>query len=67
MLASAFLRALKDPFPPARCAGIGAMAATHGYYGNVDVATRVLPALCSMTIDTERAVRVQVRDGGVTM
>lgn len=60
ILVSAFLRALKDPFPPARQAGILAMAATQNYYHMNEVACRLLPALCSMTRDPEKTVRDQV-------
>ena len=60
VLVSAFLRPLKDPFPPARCAGIGAMATTHTYYTTSDIASRLLPALCSLTVDKEKTVRDQV-------
>ena len=63
VLASAFLRSLKDPFPPARCAGIRAMADTHSYYLTSDVAMRLLPALCTMTVDGDKTVRDQVHLG----
>lgn len=59
VLVSAFLRALKDPFPPARCAGIKAMGDTQTYYLTNDIATRLLPALCTMTIDSDKSVRDQ--------
>ena len=59
---SAFLRPIRDPFPPARTAGVMAFGATHGYYSLKDCATRILPALCSLTSDPERSVRDQVRD-----
>lgn len=60
VLVTAFLRALKDPFPPARSAAIGSMAATQGYYTTGDVAGRILPALCTLTVDKEKSVRDQV-------
>lgn len=60
MLVSAFTRSLKDPFPPARGAGIVALASTHSYYSAQNIAMRILPALCHMTIDTEQSVRDQV-------
>lgn len=63
ILISAFLRALKDPFPPARQAGILAMAATQNYYHMAEVANRLLPALCTMTRDVEKTVRDQVMPG----
>lgn len=59
ILISAFLRALKDPFPPARQAGVLAMAATQNFYHMSEVANRLLPALCSMTRDPEKTVRDQ--------
>ena len=57
VLVTAFLRAFKDPFPPARSAAIGAMAATHTFYTTNDVATRILPALCAVTVDKDKSVR----------
>ena len=57
---TAFLRTLKDPFPPARSAAIGSMAATHGYYTKGDIANRILPALCTLTVDKEKNVRDQI-------
>ena len=62
MLVSAFLRPLKDPFPPARCAAIGAIASTHSYCSTSDIASRLLPALCGLTVDKEKAVRDEVRE-----
>ncbi|XP_033736298.1 N-terminal kinase-like protein isoform X2 [Pecten maximus] len=59
IIVSAFLRALKDPFPPARQAGILALAATQNYYQLKEVANRILPTLCSMTMDPEKGVRDQ--------
>jgi SCY1-like protein 1 len=53
---------MKDPFPPARQAGIVAMAATHNFFTLREGATRLLPALCSMTLDPEKMVRDQVSD-----
>lgn len=59
ILISAFLRALKDPFPPARQAGILAMAATQHFYHLNEIANRLLPSLCTMTMDPEKIVRDQ--------
>ena len=61
VLVSAFLRALKDPFPPARVAGLKSMVATQEYYSNVDVATKLLPSLCTVLVDRDKSVRDQVR------
>ncbi|XP_055381077.1 N-terminal kinase-like protein isoform X2 [Condylostylus longicornis] len=57
VLVSAFIRAMRDPFPPARVAGILALAATQQYFLLSEVANRVLPALCSLTVDSEKSVR----------
>ncbi|CAH1793037.1 unnamed protein product [Owenia fusiformis] len=59
VLISAFLRAIKDPFPPARQAGVLAMASTHNYYTLKESCMRLLPALCSLTMDPEKIVRDQ--------
>lgn len=57
VLISAFIRAMRDPFPPARTAGILALAATQQYYLLNEVALRILPALCQLTMDPEKSVR----------
>jgi len=53
------MRAMKDPFPPARQAGILAMAATHNYFTLADSAQKLLPALCLLTTDPDKGVRDQ--------
>jgi SCY1-like protein 1 len=60
MIASAFLRALKDPFPPARQAGILGMVTTQNFFTLNEIGQRLLPAMCSMTRDPEKSVRDQV-------
>ena len=50
---------MKDPFSPARQAGILAVAASHQYFTLQESANRLLPALCSMTMDPEKLVRDQ--------
>jgi SCY1-like protein 1 len=60
VLISAFIRAMRDPFPPARNAGILALAATQQYYLLNEVSSRVLPALCQLTMDPEKSVRDSV-------
>ena len=50
---------LKDPFPPARIAGINAFAATQQYYSVAETSTRVLPLICSLMVDPEKPVRDQ--------
>ncbi|KAL0270408.1 UNVERIFIED_CONTAM: hypothetical protein PYX00_007828 [Menopon gallinae] len=57
VLISAFIRAMRDPFPPARSAGILALAATQQYFLLSEVASRILPALCQLTVDPEKSVR----------
>ncbi|KAL4709852.1 hypothetical protein ACJJTC_000339 [Scirpophaga incertulas] len=57
VLVSAFVRATRDAFPPARQAGVLALAATQQYFLLVEVANRVLPALCPLTADPEKQVR----------
>ncbi|CEF70077.1 N-terminal kinase-like protein [Strongyloides ratti] len=59
ILLSAFTRALKDPFPPNRIAGILAMSATQQFYSLSEVANRILPALGPATFDSEKQVRDQ--------
>uniref|UniRef100_A0A182MPZ9 N-terminal kinase-like protein n=1 Tax=Anopheles culicifacies TaxID=139723 RepID=A0A182MPZ9_9DIPT len=57
VLVSAFIRAMRDPFPPSRVAGILALAATQQYFLLNEVAVRILPALCPLTMDPEKSVR----------
>ena len=57
MLIPAFTRALRDPFPPARRAGVLAIAGTQEYYSMNEVSGKVLPALCASLVDPEKTVR----------
>lgn len=59
VLIPAFLRSMRDPFPPARIAGILALTATQTYYSLKDTGTKVMPALCHLTMDPDRSVRDQ--------
>uniref|UniRef100_A0A8C0ZX11 N-terminal kinase-like protein n=1 Tax=Castor canadensis TaxID=51338 RepID=A0A8C0ZX11_CASCN len=59
VLTSAFSRATKDPFPPSRAAGVLGFAATHNLYSMNDCAHKILPVLCSLTLDPEKSVRDQ--------
>ncbi|GFR57907.1 N-terminal kinase-like protein [Elysia marginata] len=59
ILCSAFMRAMKDPFPPARQAGILGIAASQNFYSLSEVANRLLPALCCATRDPDKGVRDQ--------
>lgn len=60
VLVSAFIRAMRDPFPPSRIAGIKALAATHQYYLLSEVSSRILPAFCQLTVDPDKSVRENV-------
>lgn len=57
VLVSAFLRAMRDTFPPTRQAGILALAATQQYFLLSEVANRILPALCPLALDPDKSVR----------
>ncbi|KAM9220936.1 N-terminal kinase-like protein isoform 7-T7 [Dugong dugon] len=59
VLTSAFSRATKDPFAPSRVAGVLGFAATHNLYSMSDCAHKILPVLCSLTMDPEKSVRDQ--------
>lgn len=60
VLIPAFLRALRDPFPPARTAGVMGFLASAEYFSLKESALKILPALCTLTVDPERKVRDQV-------
>lgn len=57
VLVSAFMRAIKDSFAPARGAGVLALATTQQYFLLSEVAHRILPALCTLTVDPDKTVR----------
>ncbi len=57
VLLNAFSRALRDPFPPARQAGLMALTATTSYYDPGEIANRVLPAVAPLCVDQEAEVR----------
>ncbi|KAK2849543.1 hypothetical protein Q5P01_009377 [Channa striata] len=59
VLISAFSRATKDPFPASRSAGVLGFAATHNYYSVREIAARILPTLCAITVDPDKSVRDQ--------
>lgn len=50
---------MRDPFPPARIAGILALSATQNFYNLRDTSTKVMPALCHLTMDADKGVREQ--------
>lgn len=57
VLLNAFTRALKDPFPPARAAGLRAVLATIEYHSAEDVAARAVPMIGPLCIDPVQEVR----------
>ncbi|XP_071948081.1 N-terminal kinase-like protein isoform X3 [Antedon mediterranea] len=59
ILLSAFTRAMKDPFPPSRIAGVMALHATHNFFSLKDTSLRILPAMCALTVDPDKNVRDQ--------
>ena len=59
VLIPACCRALKDPFPPGRAAGLMSLTATQQYHKPIDVATKVLPNIAPVVLDVEREVREQ--------
>ena len=50
---------MRDPFPAARINGILALSATQSFYSLKETATKVMPALCHLTMDPEKIVRDQ--------
>jgi SCY1-like protein 1 len=59
VLIPAFTRALRDSFGPARLAGISAIMNTKNFYNPPDVANRLLPPLCSLTLDLNKDIRTK--------
>ncbi|KAG0591818.1 hypothetical protein KC19_1G204500 [Ceratodon purpureus] len=60
VLINAFtVRALRDGFAPARVAGIMALMATAEYYDASEIATRILPHLVVLTVDSDGDVRTR--------
>lgn len=56
ILINAFTRALKDPFPPARMAGVLALSATQQFYSLVEVGNKIIPSLSPLTVDPDKQV-----------
>ncbi|MEQ2176182.1 hypothetical protein GOODEAATRI_025469, partial [Goodea atripinnis] len=67
ILISAFSRATKDPFPASRSAGVLGFAATHNYYSVTEIAARILPTLCAVTVDPDKGVRDQAGRSSASM
>ncbi|KAG0152088.1 hypothetical protein CROQUDRAFT_85801 [Cronartium quercuum f. sp. fusiforme G11] len=59
VLIPAFTRSLRDPFTPARIAGLMALMATVDYYENEDLAGKVIPGMGICLLDKEKTVRDQ--------
>ncbi|KAI8922758.1 armadillo-type protein [Entophlyctis helioformis] len=59
VLVTAFVRSLHDPFPPARNAGLLALAATVDQYDPAELAQRVLPSVSPLLLDSEKSIRTQ--------
>ena len=57
VLIPACCRALKDPFPPGRAAGLMSLTATQQHHKPLDVATKILPNVAPVVLDPERDVR----------
>ena len=60
ILLSAFPKAMRDPFPPARLSGVIALANTDRFYTLRDIASKVMPCLCLACIDPDKDVRDEV-------
>ncbi len=60
ILIPVYARAMRDPFVPARVAGLKALSASQEYIktDTVGIATKVLPQICPMLVDPSPEVRV---------
>ncbi|WAQ86687.1 hypothetical protein PtA15_7A415 [Puccinia triticina] len=59
VLVPAFTRSVRDPFTPARIAGLMALMATVEYYEPEDLVGKVIPGMSICLIDKEKTVRDQ--------
>ncbi|CAG8466649.1 2092_t:CDS:10 [Diversispora eburnea] len=59
VLAPAFTRALRDPFPHAKIASLMALTATSEYFDASECATKILPNVSMVLIEKEKSVRLQ--------
>ncbi|KNE70305.1 SCY1 protein kinase [Allomyces macrogynus ATCC 38327] len=57
VLAVGLARILKDPFPPARQAGLAGFVATYDYFDPDELTSKVLPAVAPTLLDTEKPAR----------
>lgn len=54
VLIPAFSRALKDPYPRTRIAGLMSLSSTQFYYSKEDCAQKIIPVISPLTIDPEK-------------
>ncbi|KAL5039323.1 Nuclear aminoacylation-dependent tRNA export pathway component [Batrachochytrium dendrobatidis] len=59
ILSTAFIRSLHDRFPPARKAGLMALAATIDCYNPSEIAQKIIPSISPLILDQEKVNRVQ--------
>ncbi|KAJ1550927.1 hypothetical protein HK096_004190, partial [Nowakowskiella sp. JEL0078] len=59
VLVPAFIRSLRDPFPPSRNAGLLALSATCEYFDAIEIAQKVIPSISVLLLDTEKNIRIQ--------
>lgn len=59
VLLPAFTRAIRDPFPHARLAGLKSMFACECYFSSEAIATTILPVMAPLLLDASRLVREQ--------
>nr|KAJ3412151.1 hypothetical protein HK105_002434 [Polyrhizophydium stewartii] len=57
ILAMAFIRSLNDGFPPARKAGLMALAATIDSYDPAEIVQKIIPSMSPLLLDTEKSIR----------
>lgn len=57
MMMPAFIRSLRDPFPPSRIAGILSLSATQQFFTLQDCTSKIMPVLCTILMDPEKQVR----------
>lgn len=62
VLLNAFTRSMRDPFPPARAAGVAALSATLAFYEVGEAAQRILPALAPLAADADERCRIAALD-----
>ncbi|EDQ90765.1 uncharacterized protein MONBRDRAFT_15474, partial [Monosiga brevicollis MX1] len=62
VLASAFLKATKDPFLHARVAGLSGLSVCIEYFTATELAKRVLPIAAPAAVDPEESVRIAGMD-----